>query len=253
MVDLIAKLPEVRVSAPLVTKRLNGVVAGHDQTFQMLGIDPVAEGQLHPLQLASGAMFAAGDKTAVLLDQKWAAEHGVGVGSTVTLFTALGPDQYKVKGLLKDSAFAQSAFGPVVFVPLQTAQKALRLGARVTEVSVGLSSTCSGDYATCTYGPFRSDLRQKAIEEYSVQDNRAFAGGQRDPYLEITPVLRFFSLLAVGIGLFLIYNNLAVTVLERRRAIGLLRAAGATPGWIRNLFLLQAGMLRVPAAPPGGG
>jgi putative ABC transport system permease protein len=243
MVDVIAKLPEVRVSAPVVTKRLTGTAGGRQQTFQMLGIDPVAEGQLHPLTVASGRMFAIDDKAGVLLDKKWADDHGVKVGSSITLFTALGPDQYLVRGLLKDSAFVQSTFGPVVFVPLQRAQKAFRLGARVTQVSVGLKSTCAGDYTSCTYAPFRSDLRLKATEEYSVQDNRSFVGGQRDPYLELTPLLTFFSLLALGIGLFLIYNNLAVTVLERRREIGLLRAAGATTGWIRNLFLVQAAML----------
>jgi putative ABC transport system permease protein len=245
MVDVIAKLPEVKLAAPVVTKRLSGSVDGHQQTFQMLGIDPAAEQQLHPLVLVQGEMLAASDKAAVLLDEKWAREHGVKVGTTITLFTALGPDSYVVKGLLKSSAFAQSSFGPVVFVPLQTAQKAFRLGARVTQVSVGLKSTCAGDYASCTYGPFRSDLRQKAIEEYSVQDNRAFAAGQRDPYAEMAPVIVFFSLLALGIGLFLISNNLAVTVLERRREIGLLRAAGATTSWIRNLFLVQAGILGV--------
>ena len=210
----------------MVTKRLTGTVAGQQQTFQMLGIDPVAEAKLHPLTVASGRMFAVDDKAGVLLDQKWAGDHGVKLGSSITLFTALGPDSYVVKGLLKNSAFAQSSFGPVVFVPLQTAQKAFRLGARVTQVSVGLKHTCHGEYASCTYGPFRSDLRQKATEEYSVQDNRAFVGGQRDPYGELAPVIAFFSLLALGIGLFLISNNLAVTVLERRREIGLLRAAG---------------------------
>jgi putative ABC transport system permease protein len=243
MVDVIGKLPEVQVSAPVVTKRLSGSASGHQQTFQMLGIDPVAESKLHPLTVASGRMLAIDDKAGVLLDQRWADDHGVKVGSSISLFTALGPDQYVVRGLLKDSAFAQSAFGPVVFVPLERAQKAFRLGARVTQVSVSLKPTCSGDYANCTYAPFRSDLRLKATEEYSVQDNREFVGGQRDPYLELTPLLTFFSLLALGIGLFLIYNNLAVTVLERRREIGLLRAAGATTGWIRNLFLLQAAML----------
>jgi putative ABC transport system permease protein len=243
MVDAIAKLPEVKVAAPVVTKRLSGAVGGHQQTFQMLGIDPAAEQQLHPLVLAQGEMLPAADRSAVLLDEKWAADHGVGVGATISLFTALGPDSYVVKGLLKNSAFAQSSFGPVVFVPLQTAQKAFRLGARVTQVSVGLKHTCAGDYSSCTYGPFRSDLRQKATEEYSVRDNRAFAAGQGNPYAEMAPVTAFFSLLAFGIGLFLIFNNLAVTVLERRREIGLLRAAGATPSWIRNLFLVQAGML----------
>jgi putative ABC transport system permease protein len=243
MVDVISKLPEVKVAAPVVTKRLAGDVGGRQQTFQMLGIDPIVEAQLHPLVLASGKMFAATDKAAVLLDQKWAGAHGVRVGDSITLFTALGPDKYVVKGLLKNSAFAQSSFGAVVFVPLQTAQKAFRLGAKVTQVSVALKPSCVGAYGTCTYNPFRNNLRQKATEEYSVQDNRAFIGGQRDAYAEIAPVLAFFSLLALGIGLFLIYNNLAVTVLERRREIGLLRAAGATPSWIRNLFLLQAGML----------
>ena len=243
MVNVIAKLPEVQVSAPVVTKRLTGSAGGQPQTFQMLGIDPVAEAKLHPLTVASGRMFAVDDKAGVLLDQKWAGDHGVKLGSSITLFTALGPDQYVVRGLLTNSAFAQSTFGPVVFVPLQAAQKAFRLGARVTQVSVGLKSTCSSDYASCTYGPFRSDLRVKATEEYSVQDNRSFVGGQRDPYLELTPLLTFFSVLALGIGLFLIYNNLAVTVLERRREIGLLRAAGATTGWIRNLILLQAALL----------
>jgi putative ABC transport system permease protein len=165
------------------------------------------------------------------------------VGNPITLVTALGPDKYVVKGLLRNSAFSQSSFGPVVFVPLQTAQKAFRLGAKVTQVSVALKPSCEGAYGTCTFNPFRSDLRQKATEEYSVQDNWAFIGGQRDAYAEIAPVLAFFSILALGIGLVLIYNNLAVTVLERRREIGLLRAAGATTAWIRNLFLLQAGML----------
>jgi putative ABC transport system permease protein len=243
MVNVIAKLPDVRVSAPVVTKRLIGTAGGQQQTFQMLGIDPVAEAKLHPLTVVSGRIFAADDKAGVLLDQKWADEHGLKVGSTISLFTALGPDEYVVRGLLKNSAFAQSTFGPVVFVPLSSAQKAFRLGARVTQVSVGLAPTCSGDYATCTYGPFRTDLRLKATDEYSVQDNRSYVGGRRDPYLELAPLLAFFSLLAVGIGLFLIYNNLAVTVLERRREIGLLRAAGATTAWIRNLILVQAALL----------
>src|SRR5258708_35723783 len=114
MVNVIAKLPEVRLAAPLVTKRLAGAVGGHEQTFQMLGIDPAAEVQLDPLQTRSGAMFAADDKPAALLDQKWAADHGAGVGSTITLFTALGRDRYKVKALLKHSASSQAAFGQVL-------------------------------------------------------------------------------------------------------------------------------------------
>jgi putative ABC transport system permease protein len=243
MVDTVSKLPEVSAAAPVVSKRLSGILNNRSVTFQMLGIDPAAEQQLHPLTIVKGENLAADDKNAVLLDEKWAADNGATVGTKLSLFTVTGPDNYEVKGLLRNSAFSQSSFGAVVFVPLKQAQKAFGLGSRVTQVSVALKPTCDGSYSACTYNPFRDDLRAKAVEEYTVRDNRAFVGGQRDPYLEIQPVLVFFALLALAIGLFLIYNNLAVTVLERRREIGLLRAAGATPGWIRSLFLAQAAIL----------
>ncbi|HEY8739703.1 MAG TPA: ABC transporter permease, partial [Candidatus Dormibacteraeota bacterium] len=231
MVGVITKLPQVGVAAPVVSKRVFGQFGGSAYSFQLVGVDPVAEQKLHPLSLADGSLFGPDEKGAVVLDARWAAQHGVKVGSTVSLFTASGPDNFKVKGLVGDSAFVQSTFGPVALVPLTSAQKAFRLGARITQVSVGLKGT---------YSDFRRDLRLKATQEYTVRDNRAFFAASRNPYEEVQPVLVFFSVLALVIGLFLIYNNLAMTVLERRRDIGLLRSAGATPGWVRMLFIAQA-------------
>jgi putative ABC transport system permease protein len=245
MVDVVQKLPEVAAAAPVVSKRLTGTSNGHTVSFQMLGIDPDAEQKLHPYNVVKGDNIGAADKNSILVDERWAGDNGVSVGGIINLFTATGPDDYTVKGLVRNSAFSQSSFGAVVFVPLAQAQKAFGLGARITQVSVALKSTCDGSYTDCTYNPFRQDLRTKATEEYTVRDNRAFIGGQRDPYLEVQPVLIFFAIMALGIGFFLIYNNIAVTVLERRREIGLLRAAGATPGWIRALFLVQAAILGV--------
>jgi putative ABC transport system permease protein len=234
MLKVIRALPETDTFAPVISKRVFGEANGTSYTFQMLGIDPAAEQRLHPLSLAVGQMVSTNDTGAVVIDSRWAQSHGVGVGSHVTLFTATGPDSFTVKGLLADSSFLQASFGPVVVVPLASAQKAFRLGARVTQVSVGLKGS---------YPDFRRDLLLQATEEYTVRDNRAFYSATGNPYEEIQPVLVFFSVLALGIGLFLIYNNLAMTVQERRRDIGLLRSAGATPGWVGRLFLAQALLL----------
>jgi putative ABC transport system permease protein len=234
MVKVIAGLPETAVSAPLISKRVFGEANGTSYTFQVLGVDVSAEQRLHPLALSGGEMVSASDTGSVVIDRRWAQQHGVGVGSQVSLFTSTGPDIFKVKGLLADSSFVQSSFGPVVLVPLANAQKAFRLGARVTQVSVGLKGS---------YADFRRDLLLQATDEYTVRDNHAFFASTSNPYQEVQPVLVFFSVLAVVIGLFLIYNNLAMTVQERRRDIGLLRSAGATPGWVSRLFLTQALLL----------
>jgi len=231
MVEVISKLHQVETSAPLVSKRVFGSARGADYTFQLLGIDTANEPKLHPLPLSEGSFVGAAEKGTVVLGAQWAHDHGVTVGSTISMFTATGPDSFRVKGLLADSSFIQSGFGPVALVPLATAQKAFKLGARVTQVSVGLK----GDYAG-----FRKGLLAQATEEYTLRDNHAFVASGRNPYEEVQPILVFFSVLALLIGLFLIYNNLAMTVQERRRDIGLLRSAGATPGWVRSLFISQA-------------
>ncbi len=57
-----------------------------------------------------------------------------------------------------------------------------------------------------------------------------------------------FSLCGFGamvVGLFLVYNALAVTVAERRHEIGILRSLGATRGQVWGLFVGEAGLLGI--------
>ncbi len=55
-----------------------------------------------------------------------------------------------------------------------------------------------------------------------------------------------FTMCSIGamvVGLFLVYNSLAVTVAERRHDIGILRSIGATRGQVIFVFLASAGVL----------
>ena len=53
------------------------------------------------------------------------------------------------------------------------------------------------------------------------------------------------SLLALLIGMFIIYNSFAIAVTQRRAEIGVLRALGATRGQIRALFLGESAVAGV--------
>src|SRR5262249_61317297 len=53
------------------------------------------------------------------------------------------------------------------------------------------------------------------------------------------------ALLAILVGMFLIYNAVSVSVAQRRREIGILRSLGVTRGRITRAFLAEAFVLGV--------
>ncbi|MHB2018626.1 MAG: ABC transporter permease, partial [Candidatus Xenobia bacterium] len=55
--------------------------------------------------------------------------------------------------------------------------------------------------------------------------------------------LTALSMVALMVGMFLIYNTVAVSVVRRRPEIGIMRALGASQGQIFTLFLLEGGVL----------
>ena len=69
--------------------------------------------------------------------------------------------------------------------------------------------------------------------------------------------LAVLSAIALFVGMFLIYQSVTLSVVRRRREIGLLRTLGMTPGQVLLLFLAEgAGQRpggRSPGTGPGGG
>ncbi|MDP2970831.1 MAG: FtsX-like permease family protein [Deltaproteobacteria bacterium] len=55
--------------------------------------------------------------------------------------------------------------------------------------------------------------------------------------------LTALSLISLVVGMFLIYNAISISVIQRRREIGILRSIGATRSQILSLFLCEAGLI----------
>jgi putative ABC transport system permease protein len=55
--------------------------------------------------------------------------------------------------------------------------------------------------------------------------------------------LNLGSAVALLVGVFLVYNTVSISVLQRRREIGTLRALGTTKRDIRALFAIEAMLL----------
>jgi len=241
-VDVIAGAPGVVVAAPAL-ERMTYLSASPNQTpsaklpppVTVLGIDPVREPRLHDIPLASGRALAVGDAQSALITQTLADQENLRVGDSISLngTAAVGPQAYQIVGILTGDGPLPEAAGRLVFMPLASAQTLFGT-AGVTRVDVGAAAGTSVDEII---GELSVSIK---TEPYLLQRTADLAASLRSEMANFGSALLLVAAVVLFAGAFLIFNTLSMTVAERTREVGLLRAAGTTRSQVMGLILLQA-------------
>jgi putative ABC transport system permease protein len=184
------------------------------------------------LTMDSGAATDLADDT-VLLERKWASQHHLGVGDTVDITEPTGKQQWRVVGVFEDN--------PLVFAPVLTTVPTLLASGFPDQdnyVVVFAEPGATGLQA-------RLDAVVKDLPVVTVKDERAFAAEQRAPIDRIIGVIYALLVFAVVIAILGIVNTLALSVIERTREIGLLRAVGVSRRQLRLMIRLESVVIAV--------
>lgn len=183
------------------------------------------------VRIATGSASALRDGT-VLLAKKWAADEHLGVGDTVTFSMPTGRKTYDVVGTFEDN--------PMVFTPVLTTVRTLRQ-AGFPDADNGLVILAKDRVG------LQHDLEQVVKDQpvVTVKNEAEFAAEQRGPIDQF--VLMIFALLglALVIAVLGIVNTLALSVIERTREVGLLRAIGVSRPQLRRMITLESVVISV--------
>lgn len=204
------------------------------RTVRLLGIDPLAEAPFRDLLPAPGELppglsdLITRPGTAILSQDL---AEGL-PGPTLQLQLGDRVARLSVIGALRTSG---SGTGPrmqdVVLMDLSTAQELLGMVGRLSRIDLILE----GDQAAGIVGRLPDGV------------SLAPASEQRRVAEELTAAFRLnlsaLSLLALVVGIFLVYNTVTFSVLQRRGVHAALRALGVTGGQILGMVLLEAGVI----------
>jgi putative ABC transport system permease protein len=207
----------IRPAAPVVTGYLPR--ADHPgQLLQILGVDPFAEAPFRDLAAdLTGGDF---DLRALLLNPN-AALLSEALGSEVTLKRGGQRLTLRRAGTLRGVAFEG-----LIVTDIATAQTLLGRDGRLDHIDLILPEGPAGEHlATELRVWLPPDLRL----ERPAERNQATADLSAAFSLNLTAM----SLLALVVGMFLIYNAMTFSVVRRRALLGLLRALGVSR---RELF-----------------
>lgn len=236
----------VSVAAPAL-ERKTYLAASLDQTpythlpapVTVLGIDPEREPRLHDLPLAEGRLLAETDGQSALVTQTLASSEKLHVNDTITLKGGMaGPTDFRIVGIVQGDGPLPDAAGRLVFVPLPAAQTLFGMTG-VTRVDLGTRPGTSVDELT--------DQLEASItaEPYLLARTSDVANSLRAETADFRGTLLLVAAVVLFAGAFLIFNTLSMTVAERTREVGLLRAAGTSRSQVMSFVLLQALVLGV--------
>lgn len=233
----------LRQSAPVIEEYAYSPELG-DQPLRLLGVDPFAEPPFRAylstveVQGESGSGFEAvnafiAQPNTALISQTLAARFNIAAGDTLMLNLGAARSQVRVIGLLQpDDRVSEQALDNLLLVDIATAQEITGLKNALTRIDLILPEET--DLAR-----IEAILPPGALLVSLSESNTTLT--QMTAAFELN--LQALSLLALVVGVFLIYNTVSFSVVQRRPTIGILRALGATKGQIFGLVLAEACLL----------
>ncbi|NTU85257.1 MAG: FtsX-like permease family protein, partial [Chloroflexales bacterium] len=248
----------MRDSAPIVEGYAQAPALG-DQTLQILGVDPLAEAPFRPY-LSPSAGSGSVDLSALitipstaLLSEETARRAGVGLGQTLALRVGARTLALRVVGLLSPADdLSRRALESVVITDIATAQELLGMVGRLSRIDLILpedKGRAGGGSGASASAPDPSSLAARLSSllppgaELLRSAARSSALAQMTRAFELN--LSALSLLALIVGMFLIYNTITFSVVQRRTLLGTLRCLGVTRGQIAALVLAEAAAISV--------
>jgi len=226
------------LAAPVISEYVTSPQLG-GQPLQLLGIDPFAEAPFRSflgwgeeaavpdLEALSAFMVHPG---ALLISQPLADRYGLAPGDRLELVVGGREQAAFIAGLLTPAdSLSWRTLDGLLLVDIATAQELAGMTGRLSRIDLILEDEAAVDR-----------LQQWLPESYRIIP----AAAQTSTIQQMTAAFQLnltaLSLLALVVGLFLIYNTMTFSVVQRRSLFGTLRCLGVTRREVFAMVLAEA-------------
>ncbi len=241
MLERVQKVPGVEFALPVI--QTNALFSdGSRQSFIILGIDALQDHQIRSYKLSDESadipdplLFLA-KPDSLLLTRKMADREGIKIDRKVRVQTVQGFRALTVRGLLEPEGPAKAAGGDIAFMDIYAAQIAFGKEGRIDRIDVSILPGENLDTV-------KERISAALPKGYTIDTPR-----ERSRQVELTLMrfrksMKLVGLMALLVGMYLIYNAVSISVVHRRKETGILRALGCTRGQVLRLFLFETTVL----------
>ena len=225
------------ISGPALARR-----GAARSSVALMGVNPVQYQRIIPIQkdMIAGKFIVGGGNA--VIGKELAQDFGVQVGDKIRLDAGEGREAtLNISGIF--SLGVRELDSRYVYLDIKQTQTLLDLPGGITVIDIRVKSLFSADQIAERLGR----LTNLKAESW-MQTNGQLLNALRSQSMS-TQMIRVFVGISVAFG---IASVLAVSVVQRTREIGILRAMGSPRRQILHIFLLQGGILGLLGSVLGG-
>jgi putative ABC transport system permease protein len=214
--------------APVID--IGGVIEPSQSPIRLLGVDMFSDLHFRDYRYArvatKGDRFALFKPDSIILPAPFAREHHLDLGSPFTLNILGNRRTMIVRGILEARGPATAFNGAIAICDVAAAQRSFGLDGKLTRVDLLLPDEAMVSRVEKLLPPATRIERPSRRNERVERMLRAFR-------------VNLFALAGVAllVGMFLVYNTVLISILRRRRDVGILKTIGAAPRQIFFAFL----------------
>lgn len=199
------------------------------------GIDPTTVGRVANIDWVNGsaATLSTLGANGAIVEADWGKDNGIAVGDTVKITTPTGKrTSYVVRGSARDKA-------GLIFESLVIPRQTFARDFGITSDDADLVAFAPGT----NFDTVRARVDRALTQTFPNVESRSqteFEADQRDQINQLLVLIYALLALSVIISLFGVVNTLILTIHERTRELGMLRAIGTSRAQVRQMIRYEA-------------
>lgn len=243
-INILRSLPEVLFVTGKVSQRVEVNYLTEVASLTVDGVDPMAWENFEEVEIESGRLLGQGDNYAALVGSNIAGQI-FSQPVTANRQIEINDKTYTVVGVLQPSL--DGGTDSKILIPIDTSYQVLddiednEYSTIQIKVTQEANLTAMEDMITETLLISRGKIPDE--QDFTVRSSAAMSSRFSEMMGNLIGSLTGIAAVSLIVGAIGIANTMYMSVVERTRQIGVLKALGATNGDIMTVFLIESGLV----------
>lgn len=236
--DTVRDTPGVKVAEPIIEVIANTAFADEGNLL-IVGVDMLGDSELREYQFDESQseigdpLVTLAQPDSILVSRGFAEKHNLKEGDRLPLFTSQGRKEFTIRGVFKPAGVGEVFGGQVAVMDVFNAQFVFNRGRNFDRIDLMNKSDVP-------VAELKKRLRERLPAGIEVTEPSARGQGIENAISAMKIGFTVASFIALLVGVFIIFNTFSISVNQRWKEIGILRALGVERPNVQRMFLLEA-------------